>query len=53
VAASAVARGRSVSFSVGTSGAPPPASSPPRWRDHASEAGSPTLEQVCACTHLV
>ena len=23
-----------------------PASSPPRWREHASEAGSPTLEQV-------
>ena len=39
-------RGRSVSFSLPSSAASPLPSSPPRWREHASEAGSPTLEQV-------
>jgi len=39
-------RVRSVSFSAAASAASPPAGSPPRWREHASEAGSPTLEQV-------
>ena len=39
-------RVRSVSFSLPSSAASPLPASPPRWRDHASEAGSPTLEQV-------
>ena len=39
-------RGRSVSFSLPSSAASPLPASPPRWREHASEAGSPTLEQV-------
>ena len=39
-------RGRSVSFSLPSSAASPIPASPPRWREHASEAGSPTLEQV-------
>ena len=39
-------RGRSVSFSFPSSAASPLPASPPRWREHASEAGSPTLEQV-------
>ena len=42
-------RGRSVSFSLPSSSSaasPLLPASPPRWREHASEAGSPTLEQV-------
>merc|ERR1719234_2337378 len=42
-------RGRSVSFSLPSSCAsasPLPPASPPRWREHASEAGSPTLEHA-------
>ena len=39
-------RVRSVSFSLPSSAASPLPASPPRWREHASEAGSPTLEQV-------
>ena len=35
-----------MSFSLPSSAASPLPSSPPRWREHASEAGSPTLEQV-------
>ena len=34
------------SFSLPSSAASPLPASPPRWREHASEAGSPTLEQV-------
>ena len=39
-------RGRSVSFSLPFSAASPLPASPPRWQEHASEAGSPTLVQV-------
>ena len=35
-----------MSFSLPSSAASPLPSSPPRWREHASEAGSPTLKQV-------
>jgi hypothetical protein len=35
-----------VSFSFPSSAASPLPASPLRWREHASEAGSPTLEQV-------
>ena len=35
-----------MSFSLPSSAASPLPASPPRWREHASEAGSPTLEQV-------
>ena len=44
-------RGRSVSFSLPSSAASPLPASPPRWREHASEAGSPTLEQVLLMSH--
>lgn len=44
-------RGRSVSFSLPSSFASPLPASPPRWREHASEAGSTTLEQVLLMSH--